>query len=270
MTGRLDARRVMVVGASAGIGRATANAAIREGAETAFVARRAEKLREAVEEAGGGSVVVGDVRHEDECARIVGEAVDALGGPFDLVVYAAGVSPLVRTEALTRADWLRALDVNTIGASLLIGACLPHMAGHGMVAYLSSESIGMPRHGGIVYQASKAAMEEALHVFRAEHPAVRFVNVVVGATVGTEIAVDRDLALMAELAAEWVRRGLLRGGFMEATALGSLLIDMLVPVLDYPSADMTQLTLTATGPILDDIASIMSNQADVRQRATGC
>jgi NAD(P)-dependent dehydrogenase (short-subunit alcohol dehydrogenase family) len=211
--------------------------------------------------------VVGDVCHEDDCGRIVAEAVDGLGGPLDLVVYAAGVSPLVRTERVTRADWLRALDVNTIGASLLFGACVSNMAEDGMIAYLSSEAIGKPRHGGIVYQASKAAMQEALHVFRAEHPEIRFVTVVVGPTVGTEIAVDRDVVLMAELVSEWVKRGLLRGGFMEAAALGQLLVDVLAPVLAYPPADMTDLTLTATGPLLDDISSIMANQADARRRA---
>ena len=55
--GALAGRRVLVAGASAGIGRAFAVHAVGAGAEVVLVARRAEALQEVVAEAGGGHAV---------------------------------------------------------------------------------------------------------------------------------------------------------------------------------------------------------------------
>ncbi|MGZ4784600.1 MAG: SDR family NAD(P)-dependent oxidoreductase, partial [Acidimicrobiales bacterium] len=57
----LAGRRVLVVGASAGVGRAFAELAIRAGARVVLAARRAERLDEIVAAAGGGVAVAGDV-----------------------------------------------------------------------------------------------------------------------------------------------------------------------------------------------------------------
>src|SRR3954469_4877590 len=84
----LDGKRVLVVGASSGIGRAVAIQAVREGAKVVFAARRTDALADAVEEAGGGLPVDGDVRRVGDCERIVQQAVAALG-ELDLVFIAA-------------------------------------------------------------------------------------------------------------------------------------------------------------------------------------
>ena len=92
----LDGYRILVVGASTGIGRAVGIQAAQSGAAVAFAARRTELLEEAVDAAGGSSFAVAcDVRREEQCARAVEEAVERFGG-LDAVVYAAGKSPLVR------------------------------------------------------------------------------------------------------------------------------------------------------------------------------
>src|SRR5690349_18800681 len=89
--------RVLVVGASTGIGRHVGIEAVRAGASVVFSARSRDKLESAVAEAGGGEVVVGDVREAADCRRILDETIAALGG-LDLVVFSTGVSPLMPME----------------------------------------------------------------------------------------------------------------------------------------------------------------------------
>ena len=74
MTGVLAGKRVLVIGASAGIGQAFAERAVREDAQVVLVARRADKLAETVSRAGGGTIVVGDVSAEGDPAKVVAQA----------------------------------------------------------------------------------------------------------------------------------------------------------------------------------------------------
>src|ERR1700758_2463494 len=94
--GRLEGKRILVVGASAGIGRTTSVAIAREGAQGALAARRGDRCKEAAAEAGGGAIGLEcDVRDPEACERAVQDAVDAFGG-LDAFVYSSAVSPLAR------------------------------------------------------------------------------------------------------------------------------------------------------------------------------
>src|SRR5688572_12344065 len=77
----LEGRRVLIVGGSAGIGRAFGVEAISQGAQVVFAARREDKLKESVAEAGGGVAIAADVCQTGECDRLVRESTAALGGP---------------------------------------------------------------------------------------------------------------------------------------------------------------------------------------------
>src|SRR5947207_1533325 len=93
MEASLEGRRVLVVGASAGIGYELGMAASGRGASVVFTARRKDRLESAVAKTTGGYAVTGDVTVPEECERIVADAVGHLGG-LDLVVYSAGWAPL--------------------------------------------------------------------------------------------------------------------------------------------------------------------------------
>ena len=86
----LDGRRALVLGSSAGIGRAVAVALAGEGARVAVTGRDADRVR-LVAEACGGPAVVGDLTTEPE--RVVDEAAAALGGLDVLVVNTGGGRP---------------------------------------------------------------------------------------------------------------------------------------------------------------------------------
>ncbi len=86
---KLDGRRVLVTGASSGIGEGTARELAAEGARVACVARRKERI-EALADEIGGFAVEADVTDEAAARRAVDEAADALGG-LDAVLNIAGV-----------------------------------------------------------------------------------------------------------------------------------------------------------------------------------
>jgi NADP-dependent 3-hydroxy acid dehydrogenase YdfG len=170
--------RLLVVGASSGIGRAVASLAADAGLTVVAAARRVERMRDLAVEA-----VACDVRRPDECEAVVAEAVRRLGG-LDAVVYAAGVSPL---SAIADADanvWHEVLETNVVGAALVVRAALPHLtAASGCAVFLSSDSVPRPYPGLVAYAASKAALDTLVAGWRAEYPGVGFTRVAVGPTV---------------------------------------------------------------------------------------
>src|SRR5215213_11835138 len=91
--GSLEGKAALVTGASSGLGRATAIALARSGADVALVARSAEELESVGEEAsktGGRTLALPvDLAREDEAARAVGQTVEAFGR-IDILINAAG------------------------------------------------------------------------------------------------------------------------------------------------------------------------------------
>lgn len=181
----LKGRRILVVGGSAGIGRAFAIQALNEGAHVVVTSRRVDRLNALVADAEFGVAVVGDVRKVEDCSHIVAEAVSVLG-QIDLILYSAGAAPLRQMESTTAADWASVMETHVLGVHHVIQAALEHLSSSSVVAVLSSETVGKPRSGLGAYGASKAALEELLRAWHLEHPVVRFTTIAIGATFPTE------------------------------------------------------------------------------------
>ncbi len=143
MTGELAGKRLVVVGASAGIGRAVAVRAARDGAELALVARRREPLDQLAQEIGGGTVITADLSVPEDCTRIGEEAARALGS-VDVVLFTAAIARLRTLRQLTAEEWMQTLATNLVGTSLAISGLLPHLSDRGIVTVTSSESAGRP------------------------------------------------------------------------------------------------------------------------------
>lgn len=160
---RLDGTRILLTGASSGIGRAAALATAARGAELLLVARRAAELEQLCAEiaAAGGKAEYRACDMADQAQ--VAELVESLEGPVDVLINNAARSirrPL--TESLDRLhDFQRTMAVNYFGAVQLTLGVLPGMLARGgghvldvctwMVAADSS-----PRFAA--YHASKAAL----------------------------------------------------------------------------------------------------------------
>jgi len=220
----MAAQRVVIVGASTGLGRSLAIGLARRGTQVALLARNEELLASAAEEAGSSAFAVRCDATDPEAARAaIGEAAERLGG-IDALVYAAGVGGLARIEDVDVDTWQRTFATNVIGASLVTTAALAHLqASDGIAVYLSSVSASMtlPWPGLGAYAVTKAALDKLVEVWRSEHPEVGFTRLVVGECGGGEgpaqsqftASWDRELA--GEMYPTWTARGLLTDKLMD-------------------------------------------------------
>lgn len=238
----LAGKRVAVVGASAGIGRAFAVRAGKEGADLLLAARRRDRLEEVVAEAGGGSPVTADVRRAEDCARIAEVARDQLGG-IDLLFISVGYAPLRMFADTSADDWLDVMQTNVISVHQVIRSCLPALAPAAIVSALASETVGQPRTALGAYSASKAALTESLSAWRTEHPGFRFCCVTVGGTVPTEFTAAFDPELLGVVVQDWVARGLLQETLMSPDDVADVLAGVFASALNFPVVGLEQLVV---------------------------
>jgi NAD(P)-dependent dehydrogenase (short-subunit alcohol dehydrogenase family) len=220
--------RVVVVGASSGLGRCIGIGLARRGADVALLARRKDRLADAAAEAGPGAFAVEcDVTDEQSCRQAVGEAAAGLGG-IDSLVYATGVGPLARLVDIDAVTWQRTFATNVTGAAIVTAAALPHLTeSSGAAIYLSSISASMtaPWPGLGAYVVSKAALEKLVDAWRIEHPGVGFTRLAVGDCAGgeghgaTEFNASWDMELAAEVAPVWVARNYIAGTLLDVEDL---------------------------------------------------
>ena len=163
--------RVVITGASSGIGRALAAEYAQRGAVLGLIARRAELLRELASVLKAPTVLYPvDVRDAAGLARSA-EDFRTKFGNVDVVIANAGVSAGTSTEdSGDRAVFQEILDVNVMGMVNTFAAFLPAMraAGGGTLVGIASVAgfRGIPGSGA--YSASKAAAATYLESLRVE------------------------------------------------------------------------------------------------------
>ncbi len=223
--------RVVVVGASSGIGRAIALGLTKRGSSVALLARRKDRLERAAEEAEGRAIPIAcDVCDQGSVEAAVAEAADTLGG-VDGLVYATGMADLAALVDHDVDMWQRAFHTNVIGAWHVTKELLPHLtASQGAAAYLSSVSASLtpPWPGLGSYAVSKAALDKLVEAWRAEHPQIGFTRIVVGDCAGGEgesltefaNAWDRDVA--TDMVTEWYTRKYVAGALLDVEELISV------------------------------------------------
>jgi NAD(P)-dependent dehydrogenase (short-subunit alcohol dehydrogenase family) len=171
MTGRLEGRRILVVGAGTrrsedpdapiGNGRAISVLAAREGAAVACADvdrdAAAETARLVGAEGRRAEAIVGDVTDEADCARIVEESVGALGG-LDGVVCNVGIGLGRGLEGTTVEEWDMVHAVNVRSHFLVCRAALPVMADGSAIVFVSSVAGLKPGTRIPAYDTTKAAL----------------------------------------------------------------------------------------------------------------
>jgi NADP-dependent 3-hydroxy acid dehydrogenase YdfG len=263
MTVTLTGRRIVVVGASAGIGRAIATRVVQAGAAVTVVARRIERLAEVVEEAGGGTPVQADVRDDFSCAEAMRRSGEVLGG-IDTLCFCAGTAPLAMLAHTDDAAWRNAFETNVIGANHVIRAALPYLAPSSVVMALSSEVTLQPRPGLGAYGASKAALRASLASWRLERPSLRFCSVIVGSTVPTEFGGDFDPTLLGVVLEDWVVRGLVQEQMMSTDDVASVLVSTIATLLEYSEVGLEELVLRSPSGVAGTVEAITSSVASAR------
>jgi NAD(P)-dependent dehydrogenase (short-subunit alcohol dehydrogenase family) len=166
---RLAGTSVLVVGASSGMGRATARRFAAEGASVVLAARREQELAELaaeIEASGGLALAVpADVRDAAAVDRMTAHAQKAFGR-LDVLIYATGTNiPDRSLERLTHETWEMMLATNLTGAFTCTQAALPLMRaqGGGLIVYLATGAVQRPDLSGVAYQASKHGIVGLAH-----------------------------------------------------------------------------------------------------------
>ena len=156
-------KRVIVTGASSGLGTHIVTRLVREGARVVAAARRSDRLAQLAEDLEGeaGELIATrtDVMDAIDAVRMADAAAEAFGG-IDALVNNAGMEIQGAIDQLAEADFETMLRTNVIGPYLCTRAVLPHMrASGGSVINIGSTIVSRaPRHR-FGYVASKGALE---------------------------------------------------------------------------------------------------------------
>lgn len=191
MSGLLTRRRILVTGGAKGIGLATVQRFVDEGANVVALDRDVAALAMLAQSPANHPIHVAtaDVTDSVSVATAVTFAADVLGG-IDGVVNAAGIDLVADLEAMALADWDRVLAVNLTGPVSVMQAALPHLraAGGGTIVNVSSGAGLSPLKHRTAYCASKAGLQMASKVVAMEAAAfgVR-VNTICPGAVETEL-----------------------------------------------------------------------------------
>lgn len=167
--GAIEGRRVIVSGASRGIGLSIADRLAAAGARVAIVARSEAALRRAAEEIGAEPFAA-DITSPEEVAGLVGRVAEQLGGPPEVVVSSAGAFAMAPFLETSPEDFDRQLAANVRGPFLLARAFLPAMiaAGDGHIVNLGSIAGRIPLPGNAGYGASKYGLRGLHEILAAE------------------------------------------------------------------------------------------------------
>lgn len=166
MTARLS--KVVLVGASSGIGEAMARQLAAEGADVAIIARRSDELqRLAAESPGKLRPYVHDASQLDEVPALFERIERELGG-VDALIYAAGVMPKIDEGEYTFEKDRAMVTVNLLGAMAWMNEAARRFeaARSGTILGISSIAGERGRRGNPAYCTSKAALTTYLESLR--------------------------------------------------------------------------------------------------------
>ncbi len=180
-------RRVVITGASAGIGEATARRFAKAGFDLVLIARRKEKL-ETLRKEIGGTIYELDVTSLSQ----VEETIQKIG-PIDILINNAGLAlGLDKAQQSDLEEWEKCIDVNINGLVYCTHATLPGMVrrNKGHIINLGSTAGTYPYPGGNVYCASKAFVHQFSLCLRADllGTPIRVTCIEAGLVGGTEFS----------------------------------------------------------------------------------
>ena len=160
----MTSKTVLITGCSTGIGRATAERLARRGHAVVATARRLDSIADL--EGKGCRLLALDVTDEESMR----EAVEAVGGPVDVLVNNAGYSQNGALEGLDMDDVRRQFETNVFGLLRMCQLVLPGMRDRrsGTIVNIGSMGGRLTFPGGGIYHATKYAVEAISDVLRWE------------------------------------------------------------------------------------------------------
>jgi len=156
--GRLQGKIAVITGGNSGIGLATAQRFVAEGATVFITGRRQEELDKAAAFIGPGvKAIQGDVSKLDDLDRLFA-SVKEQAGHIDILFANAGLAELAPLGAITEAQFDKTFDVNVKGTLFTVQKALPLMDKGGSIILMGSTAGIRGMQAFSVYSATKAAI----------------------------------------------------------------------------------------------------------------
>ncbi len=142
---KLKGKRALIQGASAGLGRAIAEALVKEGARVLIVSRSAERLEKTAREIGAEGYLVSDLNLPGAAAQLIQAAEKKLGG-VDILVTNTGGPPKGPFLEMTNEQWQEGYQSLWLSATESIRGVLPGMKerGWGRILLVTSAAAKEP------------------------------------------------------------------------------------------------------------------------------
>jgi len=208
-----NGRVAWIVGASTGIGRATAALLHARGALVVVSARNNAALESFVAEHPGSVALACDVTDRASVADTA-ERAAARWGRLDMVMYCAGHYQPMRATEFDLDEALRHVQVNQVGALHLLGAVLPRLiaqkSGHLSLVGSVAGYRGLPKSLG--YGPTKAALINLAQTLYLDlHPLAIGVSIINPGFVETPLTAGNDFTMPALISPEQAGREILKG-----------------------------------------------------------
>lgn len=165
----LNGRRALVSAASKGLGRGCAAALAQEGASVFISSRDGGRLEKTAQEIGAAGWLAADVSNPDAPARLVGAAVERMGG-LDILVCNAGGPPPGTFLSTELEGWDRGYQLTLMSTIRLIKAAMPELqkSDQGRIVILTSTSVREPIPNILLSNAFRSAVTAAAKTMSGE------------------------------------------------------------------------------------------------------
>lgn len=158
---RLDGKTALITGAARGIGRAFAEAYVREGARVVIADINMARAAETAAEIGAAAMAVEmDITSQDSIDQGLAQAVETFG-PINILINNAALFTAAPITEITRSDFDRVFNINVAGTLFTLQAVAKHMIEQGNGGKIINMASQAGRRGEplvAVYCATKAAV----------------------------------------------------------------------------------------------------------------
>ena len=209
---QIKGKRILVVGATGGIGSRVVKLLKGSGALVFIAGRNQEKLNQVAAENNidSQSVFVIDLSDQHAVQQLKDQYFEVFDG-IDVLINASGIGIIKNMDQLTEDEFFKTIQVNLMAPFMLMKAFLPHMkeAKKGLIIHIPGVLGKTPMAGSAAYSAAKYGLIGMLHSIREEikRTDIRITNLILGGVDSPfwdtiDLRVQKDKMIQAEEAAK--------------------------------------------------------------------